>query len=114
MATEIKLPELGESIDSATVTRILVKVGETVKVEQPILEVDTDKASVDVPASSAGSIKEIRVKEGDVINVGQVVMTIEEAGETAPPLAAKAPEPPPTKAETPKVAEEVKPEAQPQ
>lgn len=106
MPVEIKLPELGESIDSATVTRVLVKVGDEVKNEQPILEVDTDKASVDVPASSAGHVKEIRVKEGDVIKVGQVVLTLEETGSnTSPPAATKAPEPPPTKAEAAKPAE---------
>jgi pyruvate dehydrogenase E2 component (dihydrolipoyllysine-residue acetyltransferase) len=100
MAIEIKLPELGESIDSATVTRVLVKVGDAVKAEQPILEVDTDKASVDVPASSSGSVKEIRVKEGDVINVGQIVMTLEEAGSAAaPPPPAKPSEPSPAKTE---------------
>ena len=71
---EIRLPALGENIDSATVTRILVKVGDTIKKDQPIMELDTEKASVDVPSSAAGTIKEIRVKEGDTINVGQVVL----------------------------------------
>jgi len=100
MAIEIKLPELGESIDSATVTRVLVKVGDAVKAEQPILEVDTDKASVDVPASSSGRVKEIRVKEGEVISVGQIVMTLEEAGSAAaPPSPAKPSESSPAKTE---------------
>jgi pyruvate dehydrogenase E2 component (dihydrolipoamide acetyltransferase) len=115
MAIEIKLPELGESIDSATVTRVLVKVGDTVKAEQPILEVDTDKASVDVPASSSGSVKEIRVKEGDVINVGQVVLTLEEAaGAATPPPAAQAPEPSPAKTEPVKSPTVEKKPAQPE
>jgi len=97
---EIRLPALGENIDSATVTKVLVKVGDTIEKDQPIVELDTEKASVDVPSSAAGTIKEIRVKEGDTINVGQVVLTIEDAGE---PAAATEPEkkpaPPPSKVE---------------
>jgi pyruvate dehydrogenase E2 component (dihydrolipoamide acetyltransferase) len=100
MAMEIRLPALGENIDSATVTRVLVKVGDTIKKDQPIMELDTEKASVDVPASAAGTIKEIRVKEGDTINVGQVVLTLEESGEAAVVSEPeKKPEPPPVKAE---------------
>lgn len=105
MAMEIRLPALGENIDSATVTRVLVKVGDTIKKDQPIMELDTEKASVDVPASAAGTIKEIRVKEGDSINVGQVVLTLEESGEAAVvDEPEKKPAPPPVKAEPEKKA----------
>ena len=81
MAMEIRLPALGENIDSATVTRIMVKVGQSITKDQPILELDTEKASVDVPASSAGTVQEIRVKEGDVIHVGQVVLMLADGAE---------------------------------
>ena len=81
MAMEIRLPALGENIDSATVTRIMVTVGQSITKDQPILELDTEKASVDVPASSAGTVQEIRVKEGDVIHVGQVVLTLADGAE---------------------------------
>jgi pyruvate dehydrogenase E2 component (dihydrolipoamide acetyltransferase) len=87
MAMEIRLPALGENIDSATVTRIMVKVGQSVNKDQPILELDTEKTSVDVPASSAGTVQEIRVKEGDVIRVGQVVLTLADGVEKPAPAA---------------------------
>ena len=80
---EIRLPALGENIDSATVTKVLVKVGDTIKKDQPIMELDTEKASVDVPSSGSGTVTEIRVKEGDTITVGQVVLTLQESGEPA-------------------------------
>jgi|SRR5688572_13752613 len=85
MSMEIRLPALGENIDSATVTRVLVKVGQTINKDEPILELDTEKASVDVPASSAGTVKEIRVKEGDVLKVGAVVLTLADNGEATAP-----------------------------
>ena len=87
---EITLPALGENIDSATVTKVLVKVGDTIQKDQPIMELDTEKASVDVPASSSGTVKEIRVKEGDVLNVGQVVLILEESGKSAGSTSPKA------------------------
>jgi pyruvate dehydrogenase E2 component (dihydrolipoamide acetyltransferase) len=93
MAIEVTLPALGENIDSGTVTRVLVKVGETIRKDQAILELDTEKASVDVPASGAGTVKEIRVKEGDVLKVGQVVLILDDGGET--PQTPAAPPPPP-------------------
>jgi pyruvate dehydrogenase E2 component (dihydrolipoamide acetyltransferase) len=82
MATEIKLPALGENVDSGTVTKILVAVGDALTDDQPILELDTEKAAVEVPASASGTVKEIHVKEGDTIEVGQLLLTLE-AGEAA-------------------------------
>ena len=90
MTMEITLPALGENIDSATVTKVFVKVGDTIQKDQPIMELDTEKASVDVPASSSGTVKEIRVKEGDVLNVGQVVLILEESGKSAGSTSPKA------------------------
>lgn len=81
MAVEFKLPELGENIDSAEVVRVLVSVGDIVKKEQPVIEVETDKAAVEVPAPVSGRVTEVLVKEGETINVGQLVLTIEPNGE---------------------------------
>ena len=76
--TEFKVPELGENVAGGDVTRVLVKVGETIARDQPVLELETDKATIEVPSSVAGTIKEIKVKQGDKINVGAVVLTVED------------------------------------
>jgi pyruvate dehydrogenase E2 component (dihydrolipoamide acetyltransferase) len=75
--TEFKLPELGENIVSGTVVTLPVKPGDTIKKEQTLLELETDKASIEVPSPLAGVIKEILVKEGQNVKVGQVIMTID-------------------------------------
>ena len=77
MATEVKLPELGENITSGDVVKVLVSVGDTVDVDQPLLELETDKASFDVPSTVAGTVKEIKVKEGGQAEVGAVIMVID-------------------------------------
>jgi pyruvate/2-oxoglutarate dehydrogenase complex dihydrolipoamide acyltransferase (E2) component len=94
MALEMTLPELGENIDSATVVNVLVHAGDKITENQSIVEVDTEKAAVEVPASAAGTVSEIRVKQGDVVKVGQVLLTLEEAGKPAEPAAPSAPPPP--------------------
>lgn len=81
MANEFKLPQLGEDIETATVTKVMVSEGDTVEAEQPVIEVETNKATVEVPAPTAGKIASIEIGEGDEIKVGQVLMTIEEGGE---------------------------------
>ncbi|MCB2205249.1 2-oxo acid dehydrogenase subunit E2 [bacterium] len=80
MATEVKLPELGENISSGDVVKVLVSVGDTVEVDQPLLELETDKASFDVPSTAAGTVKEIKVEEGGQAEVGKTIMIIEESG----------------------------------
>jgi pyruvate dehydrogenase E2 component (dihydrolipoamide acetyltransferase) len=82
MATEIKLPVLGENVDSGTVVKVLVSVGDTVTEGQPVLDLETEKASLEVPASASGTVKQIRVKEGDTVTVGQVLLMLEEGAET--------------------------------
>ena len=77
MATEIKLPSLGEGIESGDVLEVLVKVGDVVKKEQSLLEMETDKATVSVPSPAAGKILSIAVKEGETVKVGQVFVTLE-------------------------------------
>ncbi len=90
MLTEFKIPEVGENITSGTAVRINVTVGQTVKKDQPLLELETDKATIEVPCSVAGVIKEILIKEGSKVKVGEVVMRID-AGASA--LSAPSPAP---------------------
>jgi pyruvate dehydrogenase E2 component (dihydrolipoamide acetyltransferase) len=77
MATEIKLPELGENIDSADIIGILVKPGDTLKMDQAIIEIETDKATVEVPSTVEGKILEVKVNEGDQIKTGDVILSVE-------------------------------------
>ena len=75
--TEFKLPELGENIDQGDLVRLMVSPGASVTEGQPVMELETDKAVVEVPSSVTGTVKEIRVKEGQKIKVGQVIFTVE-------------------------------------
>jgi pyruvate dehydrogenase E2 component (dihydrolipoamide acetyltransferase) len=88
--TEFKVPELGENITTGDVVRVLVKPGETIAREQPVIELETEKATVEVPSSVAGVVKDIRVKPGDKVQVGAVILTVEENGSGAPKAAAPA------------------------
>ncbi|HET9363080.1 MAG TPA: 2-oxo acid dehydrogenase subunit E2, partial [Vicinamibacterales bacterium] len=102
--TEFKIPELGENIASGDVTRVLVNVGDTIAREQPVLELETDKATIEVPSSVAGVVRDIKVKKGDKVKVGAVVLTVD-GGSTAPApqpkAAAKAADPPQAAAPAP-------------
>lgn len=103
MATEFKLPSLGENVDSGEVVRILVKVGDTVKADQSVIEMETGKATVEIPTSVGGVVKTIHVKEGTKAKVGQVILTLE-GGAAAPapaPAAKAATAPVPAPAPTP-------------
>ena len=77
MATEFKLPELGENIESGDLVRLMIKPGASITEGEPVMELETDKAVVEVPSSVTGTIGEIRVKEGDKLRVGQVIFTVE-------------------------------------
>ncbi len=108
---EFRLPELGEGIEVATVSDVLVQPGSQVQPGQDVLQVETDKASMPVPIDQAGKVQEIRVKPGDNIQVGSVIMVLKaaEGAGAAPPTPAKPPEeisqpmatPPPPVAATP-------------
>jgi pyruvate dehydrogenase E2 component (dihydrolipoamide acetyltransferase) len=78
MPTDFTLPELGENVTAGDVVRVLVAVGDTVAKDQAVLELETDKATIEVPSSVAGTVKEVRVKQGDRIKVGQVVLTLDD------------------------------------
>lgn len=81
MAIEFRLPELGEKIASGDVVKVLVAAGDVITQEQPVLELETDKAIIEVPSSFAGKIVQVHVKVGDKASVGQVILTLE--GKTA-------------------------------
>ena len=86
MANQFTLPSLGENITAGDVLRVLIKAGDVVAVDQPVLELETDKATVEVPSGLAGTVEDVRVKDGDRLEVGQVIFTVsgEAAGAPAP------------------------------
>jgi len=90
--TEFKIPELGENVAGGDVTRVLVQVGDTIETDQPILELETDKATIEVPSSVAGVVRDIKVKKGDKVKVGAVVLSVDGG---SPSAAAPAQPPPP-------------------
>src|SRR3954471_7967558 len=92
---DFTLPELGEQIEAGDVLRVLVKAGDTLTKEQPVLELETDKATIEVPSSVAGTVKEIKVKAGDKVKVGQSILSYEEGASA--PGGAKSAEPAPAK-----------------
>lgn len=83
MATDVKLPELGEGVTEGELVKWLVKSGDSVKADQPIAEVLTDKATVEVPSPVAGVVKDLKFKAGDVVKVGSTMITLDGAGATA-------------------------------
>jgi pyruvate dehydrogenase E2 component (dihydrolipoamide acetyltransferase) len=112
---EFKLPELGENIDQGDLVRLMISPGAAIHEGEPVMELETDKAVVEVPSSVSGTVREIRVKEGEKVKVGQVIFTVENgaggAGRTtAPAKQTPAPEPPkpaqakPVSVEEPKVS----------
>ena len=91
---EIKLPSLGEGIESGDVLEVLVNVGDVVKKDQSIVEMETDKATVSVPSPAAGKILSIAIKEGQTVPVGGLIATIEAAESAAPSKPAPSAAPP--------------------
>ncbi len=77
MPTDFTLPELGENIAGGDVVRVLVAAGDTVTKDQPVLELETDKATIEVPSSVSGTVTAVRIKQGERVKVGQVVLTID-------------------------------------
>ena len=82
-AREFKLPELGENISQGDLVRLMIAPGTNVAEGQPVMELETDKAVVEVPSSVTGVVKEIKVKEGEKVKVGQVIFTLEAGGASA-------------------------------
>ena len=104
----MKLPELGENIEGGDVLRVMVKVGDQIKKDQAVLELETDKATIEVPSSADGVVKDIKVKAGEKVKVGATIFIVDDAHGAAP--AAK-PEPAP--AAKPEAAPAAKPAAAP-
>ncbi len=103
MAREFKLPDIGEGVQEGEITKWFVQTGDAVKENDPLVEVMTDKVTVQIPSPTTGRILELRGKEGETVQVGSVLVVFGEAGEAAPPKApaaapapaAPAPAPPP-------------------
>ncbi|MEP7100734.1 MAG: FAD-dependent oxidoreductase, partial [Burkholderiales bacterium] len=100
---DIKVPDIGDFKDVAVI-EVLVKPGDTVKVEQSLLTVESDKASMEIPSSHAGVVKEVKVKVGDTVNEGSVIVSLEADGAAVPAPAAAAPAPAPAAAPAPSAA----------
>src|SRR5436190_1205436 len=99
--TDFTLPELGENIKQGDVLRVLVKPGDTIAKDQPVLELETDKATIEVPSSVAGQVKDVRVKAGDKVKVGQAILSVDDGGAAKAPEKTPAKEAPPAKAAAP-------------
>ncbi len=108
MATEIRVPTLGESVTEATIGRWFKKAGDAVRADEPLVELETDKVTVEVPAPAAGVLEKILVKDGETVGVGAVLGSIAEGAAGAKPAPAKAApakaEPAAAKAAAPKPA----------
>jgi pyruvate dehydrogenase E2 component (dihydrolipoamide acetyltransferase) len=88
MITEFRLPELGENVEGGDVSKVMVQTGDNVKEGQSLLELETDKAAIEVPSPTAGIVQEVRVRAGAKAKVGEVIFIIESG--TAPPIPPRA------------------------
>lgn len=93
MPTQFKLPELGENVESGDVIGVLVAEGDTIEKDQPVVELETEKATIEVPSSVGGTVQKVHVKEGDKVKVGQTILTVDETGAGKAPGKKKAGEP---------------------
>src|SRR5215470_13549278 len=94
MSVAVSMPQLGESVTEGTVTRWLKKEGEHVTVDEPLLEVSTDKVDTEIPSPATGILRGIAVDEDETVAVGAQLAVIEEVGSDAPQAAAPAPSAP--------------------
>src|SRR6266849_6498034 len=112
MATEVVMPQMGESIAEGTITKWMKNVGDHVDRDEPLFEISTDKVDAEIPSPAAGTLTEIRFKEGETVEVNTVVAVLD--GDGAQPAAkpeASAPESVPTKTEAPEPAKAEAPAA---
>ena len=93
MSTEVVMPQMGESIAEGTITKWLKKVGETVERDEPLFEISTDKVDAEIPSPAAGTLTEVRFKEGDTVEVNTVVAILDGDG-TAPSVKSVSEQPP--------------------
>ncbi|WP_394943795.1 biotin/lipoyl-containing protein, partial [uncultured Ilumatobacter sp.] len=106
--SDVILPQLGETVTEGTITQWFKKVGDTVAEDEPLFEVSTDKVDTEVPSPVSGTLIEIRVEEGETVDVGTVIAVVGDGGEPAvaaeparEPAAAHEPAPAPAPAVTP-------------
>src|SRR2546429_6668870 len=97
MPTEVVMPQMGESIAEGTITKWLKNVGDHVDRDEPLFEISTDKVDAEIPSPAAGTLTEVRYKEGETVEVNTVVAVLDGNGATPP----AAPEPQETAAPTP-------------
>lgn len=107
MPVNVVMPQMGESIFEGTVTKWLKKIGEKVERDEPLFEISTDKVDAEIPAPSAGVLKEIKVKEGETVEINTVVAILDDGG------APTSPETSATEAAAAPKAEAAKPAAAP-
>src|SRR5437016_3651935 len=111
MATDVVMPQMGESIFEGTITKWLKKPGDKVQRDEPLFEISTDKVDAEIPAPAAGVLKEIKVKEGATVQVNTVVGVIDAEGSDA---AAAPPQPAQASQTTPAPAQSAPAKAAPQ
>src|SRR5437762_1664274 len=99
--TEIRVPTLGESVTEATIGKWFKKAGDTVAVDEPLVELETDKVTIEVPAPAAGILGDIIAKDGETVAVGALLGQIKDGAAGAKPAAAAAAAPAPAKAAAP-------------
>src|SRR5688572_5482010 len=96
MSTEVVMPQMGESIAEGTITKWLKKIGERVERDEPLFEISTDKVDAEIPSPAAGTLTEVRYKEGDTVEVNTVVAVLDGNQASAPaPSAPSVSEPAP-------------------
>ncbi|MDQ3019607.1 MAG: 2-oxo acid dehydrogenase subunit E2 [Bacteroidota bacterium] len=81
MIKEVKLPEVSDNVETGDVLKVLVNVGDKVEIDQPLVELETEKATFEVPSTESGIVKEVNVKQGDIIKIGAVIITVETNGD---------------------------------
>src|SRR6478672_4411639 len=84
---DVKVPDIGD-FDEVAVIEVLVKAGDTIKAEQSLITVESDKASMEIPSSAAGVLKELKVKMGDTVNIGDLLAILEGSAAAAPAVSA--------------------------
>ena len=109
---DVTLPQLGETVTEGTITQWFKQVGDTVAEDEPLFEVSTDKVDTEVPSPVAGTLTEIRVQEGETVDVGTVIAVV--GGAAAEPAPAAEPEPAAAAEPEPAPAAEPEPEPEPQ
>ncbi|MCK4775602.1 MAG: biotin/lipoyl-binding protein, partial [Candidatus Krumholzibacteria bacterium] len=102
MIQEVRLPEISENVETGDVIKVMVAVGDLIDIDQPLVELETDKAVLEVPSPFKGKVTEILVNEGDTIKIDQVILKVDTedlvASEAAPPASDDPADDPPTPA----------------